>query len=101
MVPKKRVFLLILPGVPNQFPRSSRFFLRLFIESNAGNKTSVVMSREPMQIVRSFPMLAIPRCEEKERVLKLKIVVKALKNKARAVLVFSMFPFGGGSFLKR
>ena len=72
-----------------------------FRTSNAGSKIRVVTIRELMQMVRSFPMLAIPRWEEKERVLKLKIVVKALKNKARAVLVLSIFPSVGGSFLKR
>lgn len=41
---------------------------------------SVVIIREPMQMVRSFPMLAIPWWGEKERVLKLRMVVKALKR---------------------
>ncbi len=47
----------------------------------------VEIINDVMQIVRSFPMLAMPLWEENERVLKLRIVVKALKNKARAVLV--------------
>ena len=70
-------------------------------ESRAGNRRSVAIIREAIQIVRSFPMLAVPRWEEKERVLKLKIVVKALKKSARAVLVLRILPSGGGSFLKR
>ena len=71
------------------------------MESRAGSLRRVAIIRDPMQMVRSFPMLAIPRWEEKERVLKLKMVVKALKNRALAVLVFRIFPSGGGSFLKR
>jgi len=46
-------------------------------------------------------MLAIPLWLAKERALKLKIVVRVLKNKALAVLVSSMFPLDGGSVLKR
>jgi hypothetical protein len=52
-------------------------------------------------MVRSFPMLAIPRWGEKERVLKLKIVVSILKNRALAVLVLSIPLVPGGSVLKR
>ena len=62
---------------------------------------SVVIIREPMQMVRSFPMLAIPWWGEKERVLKLRMVVKALKKRALAVLVSSMLPLDGGSVRKR
>jgi uncharacterized protein YfdQ (DUF2303 family) len=62
---------------------------------------SVVIIREPMQRVRSFPMLAMPWWGEKERALKLRMVVKVLKNRALAVLVWSMLPPEGGSFLKR
>ena len=61
----------------------------------------MVTISEPIQIVRSIPILAVPRCEEKERVLKLRMVVKALKKRARAVLVFRILPSWGGSFLKR
>ena len=61
----------------------------------------VVIIREPMQIVRSFPMLAMPRWAEKERVLKLRMVVRVLKKRALAVLVSSMLPLEGGSFRKR
>ena len=50
-----------------------------------------------MPIVSSFPILAMPWWGEKERALKLKIVVRVLKKRARAVLVSSMFPFTGGS----
>jgi hypothetical protein len=46
-------------------------------------------------------MLAIPRWGEKERVLKLKIVVSILKNRALAVLVLSIPLVPGGSVLKR
>ena len=49
-----------------------------------------------MQMVRSFPILAIPWWGEKERVLKLRMVVKALKKRALAVLVSSMLPLDGG-----
>ena len=56
---------------------------------------------EAMPIVRSFPILAMPWWGEKESALKLKIVVKVLKNSARAVLVSSIFPFTGGSLRKR
>jgi hypothetical protein len=56
---------------------------------------------EMMQIVRSLPMLAMPWWEEKERVLKLKMVVRVLKNNALAVLVFKIQPSAGGSFLIR
>ena len=54
-----------------------------------------------MQRVRSFPILAMPRWTEKERVLKLRMVVRALKKRALAVLVSSMLPLGGGSVRKR
>ena len=40
--------------------------------------------------VRSFPILAVPWCLSIERVPKLTIVVRALKNTARAVLVPSI-----------
>jgi hypothetical protein len=70
-------------------------------ESNAGNKRSVVTISEPIQMVRSFPMLAIPRWGEKERVLKLKIVVSILKKRPLAVLVLSILLVVGGSVLKR
>jgi hypothetical protein len=46
-------------------------------------------------------MLAIPRWEEKERVLQLKIVVSILKNRALDVLVLSILLVAGGSVLKR
>ena len=69
-------------------------------ESKAGNKRSVVTISEPIQMVRSFPMLAIPRWGEKERVLQLKIVVSILKNRALAVLVLSIFLVAGSSVLK-
>ena len=62
---------------------------------------SVVIIREPMQMVRSFPMLAIPWWGEKERVLKLRMVVKALKKRALAVVVSSMLPLDGGSVRNR
>ncbi len=48
-------------------------------------------------MVRSFPMLAIPRWDEKERLPVLTMVVRELNKPARAVLVVSIFPFDGGS----
>ena len=42
-------------------------------------------------------MLEIPRCDEKARLPVLVIVVSALNNTARAVLVVSMLPSAGGS----
>ena len=69
--------------------------------NNAGRKMSVVIIREAMQMVRSFPMLAMPWWGEKERVLKLRMVVRVLKKRALAVLVSSMLPLGGGSVRKR
>ncbi len=78
------------------------FFALGFANFNkAGRKMSVAIIREVMQMVRSFPMLAMPRWGEKERVLKLRMVVKVLKKRALAVLVSSMLPLGGGSVRKR
>jgi hypothetical protein len=57
--------------------------------------------KEPMQMVRSLPILAMPRWAEKERVLKLRMVVRVLKKRALAVLVSSMLPLEGGSVRKR
>ena len=62
---------------------------------------SVVTIREPMQMVRSFPILAMPRWGEKERVLKLRMVVRVLKKRALAVLVSNMLPLNGGSVRNR
>ena len=41
---------------------------------------SVVIIREPIQMVRSFPILAMPRWGEKKRALKLRMVVRVLKR---------------------
>ncbi|MBP1700546.1 MAG: hypothetical protein H6Q41_5734, partial [Deltaproteobacteria bacterium] len=50
-----------------------------------------------MQRVRSFPILAMPRWGENDSVLKLRMVVRALKKRALAVLVSSILPLDGGS----
>ena len=71
------------------------------IFNTAGRKTNVATMKEPMQMVRSFPILAMPRWAENERVLKLRMVVRVLKKRALAVLVSSMLPLGGGSVRKR
>ena len=60
----------------------------------------MVIIREPMPMVRSRPILAMPRWGENERALKLRMVVKVLKKRALAVLVSNMLPLAGGSFLK-
>ena len=73
-----------------------------FIEPNKpGNTKSVDIIKNPMQMIRSFPMLAIPRWVEKESVPKPRMVVRVLKNSALAVLVSRMLPLAGGSVLKR
>jgi hypothetical protein len=69
--------------------------------NKAGSRMRVVIMREPMQIVRSFPMLAMPWWGEKESALKLRMVVRVLKKRALAVLVSSKFSLEAGSVRKR
>ena len=74
-------------------PVTLGFLSLVFTNLNtAGRKMSVVIIREAMQMVRSFPILAMPRWGENER---------ALKKRGLAVLVSSMLPFGGGSMQRK
>lgn len=70
---------------------------RLAISVSAGNSMSIQTIRKARQIVSSIPILAIPLCGERDRLLVLIMRVRVLSNTARAVLVLSILPSGGGS----
>lgn len=55
--------------------------------NNAGRTTRTLKIVKKMHRVSNFPMLAVPLCDKKERLPKLTMVVSALNNTARDVLV--------------
>ena len=72
----------------------------LFVVANKLGRIINVQSKVIlMPMVNSMPMLAVPRCDEKDKLPILTMVVSALTNTARAELVARIMPSFGGAFL--
>ena len=67
----------------------------------AGSTSKVHIKVETTPILSITPMLAVPACVEVAKFPKLTMVVNALKNTARAVLVCSKLPCAGRAVLYR
>ena len=67
--------------------------------NNAGNINNVHVNVETTPMLSMTPMLAVPACVAFAKLPKLTMVVNALKNTARAVLVCSKLPCAGSAVL--
>ena len=82
---KKLIFQVIL--MENQPYERSCCLQGLYIFNKAGRTRRVDMIMKLMQMVSSLPILAVPAWCIKDSIPKLIMVVKALNNTARDVLV--------------
>jgi hypothetical protein len=73
--------------------------LVVVLASKLGRIINVQSNVILIPMVNSFPILAVPRCDEKDRLPILTMVVSALTNTARAELVPRIMPSLGGAFL--